>query len=251
MNAYLTFKALHLIAVISWMAGLLYLPRIFVYHTETIDNKGQSETFKLMEKRLYFYIMNPAMILSWIFGLLLIHAKVRVVLRKPSTAGGGQGSAPTSSAASSWPGSPCTCHMHSRRMQCTTAHTRRLSPRSGCGPACCCARRGSCAGTACAAPRARPPPPAATPRHRPSARLTAPRSAASAGCRAWATQGSPPPARRGPPGPGGWTARLPPLRIRRSTPLLPSPRCCRRISRLPSPGGAPAAAPRRRCGTGA
>ena len=165
--------------------------------------------------------------------------------------GGGQGSAPTSSAASSWPGSPCTCHMHSRRMQCTTAHTRRLSPRSGCGPACCCARRGSCAGTACAAPRARPPPPAATPRHRPSARLTAPRSAASAGCRAWATQGSPPPARRGPPGPGGWTARLPPLRIRRSTPLLPSPRCCRRISRLPSPGGAPAAAPRRRCGTGA
>lgn len=110
---------------------------------------------------------------------------------------------------------------------------------------------GSCAGTACAAPRARPPPPAATPRHRPSARLTAPRSAASAGCRAWATQGSPPPARRGPPGPGGWTARLPPLRIRRSTPLLPSPRCCRRISRLPSPGGAPAAAPRRRCGTGA
>ena len=75
MNAYLTFKALHLIAVISWMAGLLYLPRIFVYHTETIDNKGQSETFKLMEKRLYFYIMNPAMILSWIFGLLLIHAQ--------------------------------------------------------------------------------------------------------------------------------------------------------------------------------
>ena len=75
MNAYLTFKALHLIAVISWMAGLLYLPRIFVYHTETMDNKVQSETFKLMEKRLYFYIMNPAMILSWIFGLLLIHAQ--------------------------------------------------------------------------------------------------------------------------------------------------------------------------------
>tara|TARA_Y100000768_G_C23843275_1_gene617210 strand:+ start:218 stop:652 length:435 start_codon:yes stop_codon:yes gene_type:complete len=75
MNAYLTFKALHLIAVISWMAGLLYLPRLFVYHTETTDNKGQSETFKLMEKRLYFYIMNPAMILSWIFGLLLIHAQ--------------------------------------------------------------------------------------------------------------------------------------------------------------------------------
>ena len=74
MNAYLTFKALHLIAVISWMAGLLYLPRIFVYHAETKENKGQSETFKLMEKRLYFYIMNPAMILSWLFGILLIHS---------------------------------------------------------------------------------------------------------------------------------------------------------------------------------
>ena len=75
MNAYLTFKALHLIAVISWMAGLLYLPRIFVYHAETKENIGQSETFKLMEKRLYFYIMNPAMILSWIFGILLIHSQ--------------------------------------------------------------------------------------------------------------------------------------------------------------------------------
>ena len=75
MNAYLTFKALHLIAVISWMAGLLYLPRIFVYHAETKENIGQYETFKLMEKRLYFYIMNPAMILSWIFGILLIHSQ--------------------------------------------------------------------------------------------------------------------------------------------------------------------------------
>ena len=75
MNAYLTFKALHLIAVISWMAGLLYLPRIFVYHAETVNNVGQSETFKLMERRLYFYIMNPAMILSWVFGILLIHVQ--------------------------------------------------------------------------------------------------------------------------------------------------------------------------------
>ena len=75
MNSYLTFKALHLIAVISWMAGLLYLPRIFVYHSETKENRGQSETFKLMEKRLYFYIMNPAMILSWVFGILLIHSQ--------------------------------------------------------------------------------------------------------------------------------------------------------------------------------
>ena len=75
MNSYLAFKALHLIAVISWMAGLLYLPRIFVYHAETKENRGQSETFKLMEKRLYFYIMNPAMILSWVFGILLIHSQ--------------------------------------------------------------------------------------------------------------------------------------------------------------------------------
>ena len=75
MNAYLLFKALHLIAVISWMAGLLYLPRIFVYHAETNENKVQSETFKLMEKRLYFYIMNPAMILSWVFGVLLLHSQ--------------------------------------------------------------------------------------------------------------------------------------------------------------------------------
>ena len=75
MNFYLTYKALHLISVISWMAGLLYLPRIFVYHSETNNNKAQSETFKLMEKRLYFYIMNPAMILSWVFGFLLIHSQ--------------------------------------------------------------------------------------------------------------------------------------------------------------------------------
>ena len=73
MNAYLTFKALHLIAVISWMAGLLYLPRIFVYHSETKENKEQSETFKVMERKLYFYIMRPVMILSWLFCLILIH----------------------------------------------------------------------------------------------------------------------------------------------------------------------------------
>ena len=75
MNFYLTYKALHLISVISWMTGLLYLPRIFVYHSETNNNKAQSETFKLMERRLYFYIMNPAMILSWVFGFLLIHSQ--------------------------------------------------------------------------------------------------------------------------------------------------------------------------------
>ena len=72
MNIYLTYKALHLIAVISWMAGLLYLPRIFVYHTENQDNKNISDVFKIMERKLYFYIMTPAMIISWIFGLLLI-----------------------------------------------------------------------------------------------------------------------------------------------------------------------------------
>ena len=74
MNYYLLFKSLHLISAISWMAGLLYLPRIFVYHAETVSNEGKKETFKLMEKRLFFYIMNPAMILSWLFGILLIHS---------------------------------------------------------------------------------------------------------------------------------------------------------------------------------
>tara|TARA_Y100000590_G_scaffold66138_1_gene71558 strand:- start:455 stop:898 length:444 start_codon:yes stop_codon:yes gene_type:complete len=76
MNTYLLFKSIHLIAVISWMAGLLYLPRIFVYHSESArDNKSEDlmETFKVMERRLFVYIMNPAMIVSWIFGILLIH----------------------------------------------------------------------------------------------------------------------------------------------------------------------------------
>ena len=72
MNIYLTLKALHLIAVISWMAGLLYLPRIFVYHVENKDSLETCEIFKVMERKLYNYIMIPAMILSWIFGLLLI-----------------------------------------------------------------------------------------------------------------------------------------------------------------------------------
>jgi len=72
MNSYLLFKSLHLIAVISWMAGLLYLPRIFVYHVENINDQNATNIFKTMEKKLYFYIMMPAMILSWIFGLILI-----------------------------------------------------------------------------------------------------------------------------------------------------------------------------------
>ena len=74
MNYYLLFKSLHLISVISWMAGLLYLPRIFVYHAENSDDRKISDVFKVMEKKLYFYIMTPAMILSWIFGLVLIHS---------------------------------------------------------------------------------------------------------------------------------------------------------------------------------
>jgi len=76
MNTYLLFKSIHLIAVISWMAGLLYLPRIFVYHSYAVKNKKSEDlmsTFKVMERRLFIYIMNPAMIVSWIFGLLLIH----------------------------------------------------------------------------------------------------------------------------------------------------------------------------------
>jgi len=72
MNSYLLFKSLHLISVISWMAGLLYLPRILVYHVENIKDKNISLIFKTMEKKLYFYIMTPAMILTWVFGLILI-----------------------------------------------------------------------------------------------------------------------------------------------------------------------------------
>ena len=74
MNTYLLFKSLHLIAVISWMAGLLYLPRIFVYHTQNKTEIKISEVFKVMERKLFYFIMTPAMALSWIFGLLLIHS---------------------------------------------------------------------------------------------------------------------------------------------------------------------------------
>ena len=73
MNLYLLFKSLHLIAVISWMAGLLYLPRIFVYHSQAEDT-SQKTVFKTMERKLYNYIMMPAMVFSWIFGILLIHS---------------------------------------------------------------------------------------------------------------------------------------------------------------------------------
>ena len=72
MNSDLLLKSLHLIAVFSWMAGLLYLPRIFVYHVENSKDENTSSVFKTMERKLYFYIMTPAMTLAWIFGLILI-----------------------------------------------------------------------------------------------------------------------------------------------------------------------------------
>ena len=73
MNSYLLFKSLHLIAVVSWMAGLLYLPRIFVYHVENKEKKEATDIFEIMEKKLFYYIMRPAMIFTWIFGLILIY----------------------------------------------------------------------------------------------------------------------------------------------------------------------------------
>ena len=73
MNSYLLFKSLHLIAVIAWMAGLLYLPRIFVYHVENKEKKEATDVFEVMERKLFYYIMRPAMLLSWTFGLILIY----------------------------------------------------------------------------------------------------------------------------------------------------------------------------------
>ena len=73
MNSYLLFKSLHLIAVIFWMAGSLYLPRIFVYHVENSEKKEATEIFEIMEKRLYFYIMRPAMVATWLFGIILVY----------------------------------------------------------------------------------------------------------------------------------------------------------------------------------
>ncbi|UNK38172.1 protoporphyrinogen oxidase HemJ [Shinella sp. H4-D48] len=90
-DLYLWIKALHIVAVISWMAGLLYLPRLFVYHTDAPVGSAQSETFKVMEKRLFVTIMRPAMALSWLLGLYLawsvygfqggwLHAKLAFVV---------------------------------------------------------------------------------------------------------------------------------------------------------------------------
>jgi putative membrane protein len=90
-DLYLWAKAIHVIAVIAWMAGMLYLPRLFVYHADTPVGSPQSETFKVMERRLLRAIINPAMIVTWVFGLWLawkgfsfsggwLHAKLALVL---------------------------------------------------------------------------------------------------------------------------------------------------------------------------
>jgi putative membrane protein len=91
-------KAFHIIAVIAWMAGMLYLPRLFVYHCAAAPGSPQSETFKTMERRLLRAIINPAMIATWIFGLWLawlggwalagwFHAKVALVIALSGTHG--------------------------------------------------------------------------------------------------------------------------------------------------------------------
>ena len=91
MTGYLWIKSLHVISIIAWMAGLLYLPRLFVYHCEAVAGSVQSETFKVMERRLLRAIMTPAMILAWITGLTLaaqagffssgwLHLKLSLVL---------------------------------------------------------------------------------------------------------------------------------------------------------------------------
>jgi protoporphyrinogen IX oxidase len=70
-DIYAWLKAIHIIAVIAWMAGMLYLPRLFVYHCAAEKGSIQSETFKVMERRLLRWIINPAMIATWVFGLSL------------------------------------------------------------------------------------------------------------------------------------------------------------------------------------
>jgi putative membrane protein len=70
-DAYLWFKAFHIMAVLAWMAGLFYLPRLFIYHHDKAVGSESSETFKVMEHRLYRFIMNPAMMMAWAFGLFI------------------------------------------------------------------------------------------------------------------------------------------------------------------------------------
>lgn len=70
--AYLWIKALHVTAIIAWMAGMLYLPRLYVYHCQTVRGSAESERFKVMEHRLLRQIVNPAMMAAWTFGILLV-----------------------------------------------------------------------------------------------------------------------------------------------------------------------------------
>lgn len=97
-DVYLWIKALHIMAVISWMAGLFYLPRLFIYHTDAPAGSQESETFKVMEQRLLKLIMNPAMMISWVLGFYLawqaygfsggwLHAKIGAVLLLTATHG--------------------------------------------------------------------------------------------------------------------------------------------------------------------
>ncbi len=76
-------RAIHIIAVISWMAGMLYLPRLFVYHSDTAIGSDMSETLKIMERKLLRFIINPAMIITWIFGLLMLHARSGLFMSEP------------------------------------------------------------------------------------------------------------------------------------------------------------------------
>ena len=80
LDHYLWFKGLHLIAVMSWMAGLLYLPRLFVYHTDAEPGSEQYETFVIMERRLLKFIMNPAMIATWTIGALMLFGNYDLLL---------------------------------------------------------------------------------------------------------------------------------------------------------------------------
>lgn len=76
---YLWIKSLHLIAVISWMAGIFYLPRLYVYHAQAEAGSELSETFKIMERKLLKIIMNPAMIATWVLGLVMLHINPEIM----------------------------------------------------------------------------------------------------------------------------------------------------------------------------
>jgi putative membrane protein len=79
LDYYLWFKAFHIIAVISWMAGMLYLPRLFVYHADAEKGSELSETLKIMERKLLRIIINPAMVLTWLLGLCMLSANTALL----------------------------------------------------------------------------------------------------------------------------------------------------------------------------